>query len=112
MSVKDGQFATKEGKSRGTAPQGDQNPLAPVPLGQSPSTPNPSQPGTYDDSTVQPGRYEVFSGQSVAVGEKSATNHPRVAGPDVFDQSDPNQLSRHLTPESTGVRVVKKGEKQ
>jgi hypothetical protein len=25
--------------------------------------------------------------------------------PSVFDQSDPNQLSRHLTPESTGVTV-------
>ncbi len=25
--------------------------------------------------------------------------------PNVFDESDPNQLSRHLTPESTGIAV-------
>ncbi|SRR6266581_1816694 len=113
MSAKDGQFATKEGRSRGTKPTtGEQNPLQHVPLGDSPSIPNLPQPSVFDDSTIQPGRYEVFSGQSVPVGEKPATNHPRVAGPDVFHEEDPNRSNRWITPEAKGIRIVKKGEKQ
>src|SRR5713101_787030 len=112
MAAKDGQFSTKEGKSRGTGPSGEQNPLVHVPLGNSPSTPNQPQPSIADEARPQPGRYEVFSGQSVAVGDRAATNHPRVAGPDVFHQEDANRTNRWLTPESKGIRVIKKGEKQ
>src|SRR6266487_1652456 len=108
MSEKDGQFATKEGRSRGTKPTtGEQNPLLHVPLGKSPSTPNPATENRIPDSTLQPGRYEVFSGQSVPVGAKPATDHPRVAGPDVFREEDPDQTNRWLTPEAKGIRVIK-----
>src|SRR5713101_1399231 len=115
MSTKDGQFATKEGRSRGTKPStGEQNPLLHVPLGMSPSTPNQPQPSVSDEARPQPGRYEVFSGQSVPVGAKPATDHPRVAGPDVFHEEDANQTNRWITPEAKGIRIVKKseGEKQ
>ncbi len=108
MSAKDGQFATKEGKSRGTGPQGDQNPLAHVPLGMSPSTPNQPQPSVMDSARPQSGRYEVFSGAEVAVGEKPVVGHPRVADENVFHQEDANHTNRWLTPESKGIKVIKK----
>jgi hypothetical protein len=113
MTTKEGQFATKEGRSRGTKPTtGEQNPLLHVPLGMSPSTPNEPQPSVGDEARSQPGRYEVWSGKSVPAGEKSATNHPRLADENVYHQEDPAQASRHLTPEATGIRIIKKGEKQ
>ena|SRR2546425_12191423 len=111
MSAKEGQFATKEGRSRGTNPTtGEQNPLKHVPLGDSPSIPNQPQPSVFDDSTLQRGRYEVWSGKSVPVGAKSATNHPRLADENVFHEEDPSQTNRWLTPEAKGIRVIKKGE--
>ncbi len=113
MSTKDGQFSTKDGRSRGTNPAtGEMNPLAHVPLGQSPSTPNPPVERTMDSSLQQPGRYEVFGGTSVEPGEKPTLGYDRrVANPDVYHQEDPAQPSRMLTPETAKIRVVKKGEK-
>jgi hypothetical protein len=76
-----------------------------------PTPPNQHESRTVD-STQQPGRYEVFSSQSVPVGAKPATDHPRVAGLDVFHEEDANQTNRWLTPEAKGISVIKKGEKQ
>ncbi len=81
MSTENGQFATKEGKSRGTSPQGEQNPLLHVPLGSPPTPPNQPESRTGpagQEPAMKPGRYEVWSGKSVEVGEKSAVDHPRL----------------------------------
>src|SRR5467141_2289006 len=104
MAADEGQFSTKEGRSRGTKPTtGEQNPLLHVPLGMSPSTPNERQPSVGDETRSQPGRYEVWSGQSVPVGAKPATNHPRIADEDVFHEEGP-ESNRWITPEAKGIR--------
>ena len=106
MSAKEGQFATKEGRGRGTNPTaGDQNPLKHVPLGDSPSIPNPATENRTVDSTLQPaGRYEVWSGESVPVGAKPVVGHPRLADESVFHEEGP-ESNRGITPESRGITI-------
>jgi hypothetical protein len=113
MSAKEGQFAAKDGKSRGTHPSGEQNPLRHVPLGDSPSIPNQPQPSVADEARPEPGRYEVFSGAHVKVGDRPIVGHPRVADndPNVFHEEGP-ESNRWITPEAKGIRIIRKGEKQ
>jgi len=105
MSAKEGQFATKEGRSRGTNPTtGQQNSLLHVPLGDSPSTPNQPQPSVADEGRVQSGRYEVFSGAQVKIGDKPVVGHPRLADENVFHEEGP-ESNRGITPESRGITI-------
>ncbi len=97
MSTENGQFLTKDGKSRGTGPQGEQNPLLHVPLGSPPTPPN--QPETREapsyslpaELTNDPNRQVLWK----------AEDHPRWHSPDVYKrEKDPgheNEASRSLS---------------
>lgn len=89
--------------------QGRLNPFSVTALGQGPAPDN--QPEVRDIPVAGPAldRYEVFSGVSVDVCSKPHVDSSRLATEkdNPFLQEDANQLSRHLTPEATGIKVRK-----
>jgi hypothetical protein len=118
MSQDDGSEQPSTGTGQVSDKKGTVSPYSVTRPGSGPSPPNqPENRG--GDSTLQPGRYEVFSGQSVPVGAKPATTGPRVvdegADPNgtALLQGDPAQMSRRLSPASIpGFKIVKKGQDQ